>query len=84
MAIKVMSEGRIDLKDERVKVILRENNEIDLGKVEVLRPNSINLQDVDVTAIPDDLDIQLDKKFRELRVVGVKNEDGNLDGTLKR
>lgn len=83
LAMQVLSAGEIDLADERIQVTslrvdksLGESTtgmkEIDLGRVEVLAKNSINLRDVDVHNIPDDIDIQLDERYRELRAVGVE------------
>ena len=85
LAFKVLNEGKIDLKDQRIEVRSIESDlkSINLGPVEIINANSILLKDVDVNAIPDDIDIQLDPRYHELHAVGIVNENGDTNNNLQ-
>eukprot|EP01016_Furgasonia_blochmanni_P048458 TRINITY_DN7216_c0_g1_i1.p1 TRINITY_DN7216_c0_g1~~TRINITY_DN7216_c0_g1_i1.p1 ORF type:complete len:373 (-),score=54.59 TRINITY_DN7216_c0_g1_i1:55-1173(-) len=96
LALQVLKEGAIDLKDERIKVEslnMIENNviglgsqelkQINLGKVQAIQKDSILLEDVDVYNIPDDKKIVLDHEESEIVLVGrkvAKESRGDEDG----
>lgn len=88
LALKVMMEGKIDLRDERIKVTsmtLEDSKllqgadvsgirQINLGDVSVLPRDSVLLEDIDVYNIPEDKDIVIDKVEKTLFAVGKKME----------
>lgn len=84
LALQVLMEGKIDLRDKRIRVdqlnmedqALLGNVEgvhsISLGCVDVLPLNSILLEDVDVNNIPEDKNIIIQKNTKTLYAVGKK------------
>lgn len=84
MALKVLSEGKIDLRDERISVTTLDSSEkallggvdglhsISLGKIDVLPKNGVLLEDIDVNNIPEDKDIIIDKNTKILYAIGKK------------
>ena len=88
LALQILTEGRIDLRDERVNVsslTLEDSKllqgattsklrQINFGDVSVLPKDSVLLEDIDVHNIPQDKDIVIDKKEKILYAVGKKIE----------
>ncbi|KAL4506449.1 hypothetical protein ABPG72_000020 [Tetrahymena utriculariae] len=84
LALKVLTEGKIDIRDERI-IINKLNtsdtsllgnveglHQISLGTVDVLPQNSILLEDIDVNNIPEDKDIVIEKNKKVLLAIGKK------------
>ncbi|EAR91018.1 transmembrane protein, putative (macronuclear) [Tetrahymena thermophila SB210] len=84
LALKVLTEGKIDIRDDRI-IVNKLNtsdtsllgnveglHQISLGTVDVLPQNSILLEDIDVNNIPQDKDIVIEKNTKVLLAVGKK------------
>ncbi|KAL4460024.1 hypothetical protein ABPG74_003550 [Tetrahymena malaccensis] len=84
LALKVLTEGKIDIRDDRI-IVNKLNasdtsllgnieglHQISLGTVDVLPQNSILLEDIDVNNIPEDKDIVIDKNTKVLLAIGKK------------
>jgi len=88
LALKVLKEGQIDLKDKRIKItsldvqdsslldpaVADQIKQIDLGDVSIVPKNAILLEDLDVYNIPEDKDILIDKNEKTLVAIGRKME----------
>lgn len=57
--------------------------QISLGKVDVLKANSISLKDVDVENIPDDLEIDIDPLQKEATLVGQRIDPNRTDESFR-
>ena len=88
LALKVLKDKQIDLADKRVKLeslnlkdseilgaeesSLSNLRQVNLGTIIVNSKDSILLEDVDIDNIPEDKDILLERKEKELKAIGVK------------
>jgi len=86
LALKVLKEGTIDLKDKRIKVdslsmadaslldanVAGELKQVNLGDIKVVPKDSVMLEDIDVYNIPEDKDIIIEKEEKTLFAIGRK------------